>query len=63
MVSLTNCFTSMFAGIVVFSVIGDYEFQLCISRAGIKLQANKATFCDGMVLGVTTHHPYDFTFF
>jgi solute carrier family 6 amino acid/orphan transporter-like 15/16/17/18/20 len=25
MVSLTNCFTSMFAGIVVFSVIGKYE--------------------------------------
>lgn len=24
MVSLTNCFTSMFAGIVVFSIIGNY---------------------------------------
>jgi len=28
MVSLTNCFTSMFAGIVVFSVIGKYEYQI-----------------------------------
>lgn len=25
MVSLTNCFTSMFAGIVVFSIIGNYS--------------------------------------
>lgn len=40
MVSLTNCFTSMFAGIVVFSVIGKYEYQmtachfwiLCVSK-------------------------------
>jgi len=28
MVSLTNCFTSMFAGIVVFSVIGKYEYHM-----------------------------------
>lgn len=28
MVSLTNCFTSMFAGIVVFSIIGNYWSSL-----------------------------------
>jgi len=45
MVSLTNCFTSMFAGIVVFSIIGAYNFfsskvfcsQVCNPiRAGFK---------------------------
>lgn len=31
MVSMTNCFTSMFAGIVVFSIIGNYFFTLLIN--------------------------------
>jgi solute carrier family 6 amino acid/orphan transporter-like 15/16/17/18/20 len=48
MVSLTNCFTSMFAGIVVFSVIGKHGYQMFMNRAG-KIAASWSS----MILSVT----------
>lgn len=48
MVSLTNCFTSMFAGIVVFSVIGKHGYQMFMNRAAS---------WGSMTLNVTWHSP------